>query len=200
MTTIRQREAAAFFRARLDFQTDVSDVHAALAADQPAVRRAEPHAGEGSEPHAGGGSEPHEGGGSEPPAGGSVGGGVAPGPPRQPALIVIDSRSGAAWDQGHIPGAIHLPTADIPTRAAALLDPGVPVVAYCWGPGCNGATRAALALSEAGFDAREMLGGIEYWIREGFPVRTEKGEEIAEPDPLTAPRLIRAVAEAACGC
>ncbi|MEV6847066.1 rhodanese-like domain-containing protein [Actinoplanes sp. NPDC051411] len=151
MTTTRQQEAAAFFHARLDFQTDVSDVHTALAADPS-------------------------------------------------ALIVIDSRSGAAWDQGHVPGAIHLPTADIPARAGALLDPGVPVVAYCWGPGCNGATRAALALSEAGFDAREMLGGIEYWIREGFPVRTEKGEEIAEPDPLTAPRLIRAGAEAACGC
>jgi rhodanese-related sulfurtransferase len=145
MTTTRQQAAAAFFRARLDFQTDVSDVHAALA-----------KAGD------------------------------------RPALILIDSRSTAAWDQGHIPGAVHLPTADIPSRAAALLDPGVPVVAYCWGPGCNGATRAALALSEAGFDAKEMLGGIEYWIREGFPVRTEKGEETAVPDPLTA--------EAACGC
>jgi hypothetical protein len=41
-----------------------------------------------------------------------------------------------------------------------------------------------------------MLGGIEYWIREGFPVRTEKGEELADPDPLTAPRR----ASAACGC
>ena len=162
MTTTRQQQAAAFFRARLDFQTDVSDVRAALTA---------PDSG----------------------------------------LIVIDSRSRAAWDQAHIPGAIHLPTADIPVRAAALLDPDVPVVAYCWGPGCNGATRAALALAEAGYDAREMLGGIEYWIREGFPVRTEKGEETAEPDPLTAPkaigigalavpRMIGVGAEAACGC
>jgi rhodanese-related sulfurtransferase len=147
MTTSHQQAAAAFFRARLTFQTDVSDVHAAL--HRP-----------------------------------------------DPALVVIDSRSQAAWDQAHIPGAIHLPTADIPAQASALLKPGVPVVAYCWGPGCNGATRAALALSEAGFDAKEMLGGIEYWIREGFPVRTEKGDEIADPDPLTAPRR----AGAACGC
>jgi hypothetical protein len=31
-----------------------------------------------------------------------------------------------------------------------------------------------------------MIGGIEYWIREGFPVRTDAGEELGKPDPLTA--------------
>ncbi|MFF5084124.1 rhodanese-like domain-containing protein [Actinoplanes sp. NPDC000266] len=137
MTTTSQvnSSAAAFFAARLDFQTDVSDVRAGL--------------GDG--------------------------------------LVLIDSRSPAAWDQGHIPGAVHLPTAEIATRAAELLDPAVPVVTYCWGPGCNGATRAALALSLAGYSVKEMIGGIEYWIREGFPLRTADGEVTAEPDPLTAP-------------
>jgi rhodanese-related sulfurtransferase len=106
-----------------------------------------------------------------------------------PGFVLIDSRTRASWDQAHIPGARHLPTADIPARAAELLDPAVPVVTYCWGPGCNGATRSALALARRGYEVREMLGGIEYWIREGFPVRTAKGEETAEPDRLTA-----------CGC
>lgn len=175
MTTTRQQAAAAFFRARLDFQTDVSDVRAALSTDQAADQAAN---------HA-----------TDHTAGRAKGNGI-----RTPALVLIDSRSRAAWDQAHIPGALHLPTADIPARATALLDPGVPVVTYCWGPGCNGATRAALALSEAGFDAREMIGGIEYWIREGFPVRTEKGDEIAELDPLTAPRPVGAGTEVACGC
>lgn len=186
MTTTRQQAAAAFFRARLEFQTDVSDVHAALTAIPAAgaVLSSDTAAGE---------------------AGMRLGGETraqvtAPPGAAGPALVLIDSRSRAAWDQAHIPGAVHLPTADIPRLAPALLDPAVPVVAYCWGPGCNGATRAALALSEAGFDAREMLGGIEYWIREGFPVRTEKGEVTAEPDPLTAPRWNRAPASGACGC
>ena len=136
-------EAAAFFAARLKFQTDVSDVHAA----------------------------PDDG------------------------FVLVDSRSRAAWNQGHIPGAVHLPTAEIATRAADLLDPAVPVVTYCWGPGCNGATRAALALALAGYSVREMIGGVEYWIREGFPLRTAEGDVTAEPDPLTAP-----VAAVACGC
>jgi rhodanese-related sulfurtransferase len=139
-------EAAAFFAGRLAFQTDVSDVAAALAGD---------------------------------PSG----------------FVLIDSRSRAAWDQGHIPGALHLPTAEIATRHADLLDPAVPVVTYCWGPGCNGATRAALALAVAGYPVREMLGGVEYWVREGFPLRTPGGDVVAAADPLTAP-----LAGGACGC
>ena len=107
-----------------------------------------------------------------------------------PGFVLLDSRSAAAWAQGHIPGALHLPTAEIPERAAGLLDPAVPVVTYCWGPGCNGATRAALALSLQGYAVREMLGGVEYWAREGFALRTPAGEVAREVDPLVAP----------CGC
>jgi rhodanese-related sulfurtransferase len=107
-----------------------------------------------------------------------------------PGFVLVDSRSSAAWAQGRIPGAVHLPTAEIPEQAAVLLDPGVPVVTYCWGPGCNGATRAALALARLGYVVREMLGGIEYWTREGFPVETDAGLTRTEPDPLTTP----------CGC
>ena len=107
-----------------------------------------------------------------------------------PGFVLVDSRSAAAWQQGRIPGALHLPTADIAGRAAGLLDRDVPVVTYCWGPGCNGATRAALALALQGYAVKEMIGGIEYWIREGFPVVTAAGEVTAPADPLAAP----------CGC
>ncbi|MFD3910229.1 rhodanese-like domain-containing protein [Streptomyces sp. NPDC058603] len=102
-------------------------------------------------------------------------------------FVLIDSRGVAGWQQAHIPGALHLPTADIPARAAALLDPALPVITYCWGPGCDGATRSALALARLGYRVKEMIGGIEYWIREGFPVRTPDGVEQRQADPLTAP-------------
>jgi rhodanese-related sulfurtransferase len=139
--------AMAFFRGRLDFQTDVSDVRDGLL---------------------------HE----------------------EPGFVLVDSRSKVAWEQGHIPEAVHLPTAEIAERAAELLDPAVPVVTYCWGPGCNGSTRAALALALAGYSVKEMIGGVEYWIREGFPVRTAEGLVVAETDPLAAPVALGA----ACGC
>jgi rhodanese-related sulfurtransferase len=110
-------------------------------------------------------------------------------------FVVVDSRSTESWDQGHIPGAIHLPTALIPEQAEQLLDKSVPVVTYCWGPGCNGATRAALALAELGYRVKEMLGGFEYWTREGFEIETWQGRERRTPDPLTAP-----VDADNCGC
>ena len=104
-----------------------------------------------------------------------------------PGFVLIDSRGEQAWNQGHVPGALHLPTADIPALAAGRLDPGVPVITYCWGPGCDGATRAALALAQLGYQVKEMIGGIEYWIREGYAVETSGGSDQRPADPLTAP-------------
>jgi rhodanese-related sulfurtransferase len=104
-----------------------------------------------------------------------------------PGFVLIDSRGGDAWAQGRIPGALHLPTADIPEQADHVLNRSLPVITYCWGPGCDGATRAALALAERGFRVKEMIGGIEYWIREGFPVETNSGVERRPRDPLTGP-------------
>ncbi|WP_434587863.1 rhodanese-like domain-containing protein [Streptomyces sp. A5-4] len=112
-----------------------------------------------------------------------------------PGFVVVDSRSTESWAQGHVPGALHLPTALIPEQAEKLLDKAVPVVTYCWGPGCNGGARAALALAELGYQVKEMLGGIEYWIREGFEVETQEGRERRDADPLTA-----TIGADNCGC
>ncbi|MFI7453619.1 rhodanese-like domain-containing protein [Nonomuraea sp. NPDC049714] len=110
-------------------------------------------------------------------------------------LVVVDSRSVEAWQQGHLPGAVHLPTREIAVRAAEVIPPGTAVVTYCWGPGCNGATRAALEFAELGYEVKEMIGGYEYWVREGFPVRTEDGLIRRPVDDLTAPPLADS-----CGC
>lgn len=115
-----------------------------------------------------------------------------------PGFAVIDTRSTESWDQGHIPGALHLPTAQIPGQADRLLDTSVPVVTYCWGPGCNGATRAALALAQLGYQVKEMLGGFEYWAREGFAVERDAGTERHPLDPLTNVAAAADAIECAC--
>ena len=104
-----------------------------------------------------------------------------------PGFVLLDSRSGEAWAQGHVPGAVHLPGREIEARAPVELDRSVPVVTYCWGPGCNGATRAALALTRLGYRVREMIGGFEYWVREGLPVETAGDVARGPVDRLTAP-------------
>jgi rhodanese-related sulfurtransferase len=108
--------------------------------------------------------------------------------------VLIDSRSQESWDQGHVPGSIHLPHREIAARAADVVPDGVTVVTYCWGPGCNGATQAALAFAQLGYPVKEMIGGFEYWVREGGPIETADGIERRESDPLTAPRGV------ACAC
>ncbi|GGM62933.1 rhodanese-like domain-containing protein [Dactylosporangium sucinum] len=112
-----------------------------------------------------------------------------------PGLVVVDSRGPQAWAQGHVPGAVHLPTAEIALRAPAEIPRDADVVTYCWGPGCNGATRAALEFARLGYRVREMLGGYEYWVREGLTFQTRTGREHRPADDLTAPR--RAVS---CDC
>ncbi|MQY15026.1 hypothetical protein SRB5_52030 [Streptomyces sp. RB5] len=112
-----------------------------------------------------------------------------------PGLVVVDSRGDDAWAQGHIPGALHIPTARIPELAPALIPDGAAVVTYCWGPGCNGATRAALAFARLGYPVKEMLGGFEYWVREGLTYTTPTGPTRRPADDLTAPRT-----GASCAC
>ena len=102
-------------------------------------------------------------------------------------FVLIDSRGAAAWAQGRIVGAIHMPTAEISQRATAEIPLDMPVVTYCWGPGCNGSTRAALEFAKLGYSVKEMIGGYEYWAREGYPVEDVSGRVTRAKDPLTAP-------------
>ncbi|MDT0329735.1 rhodanese-like domain-containing protein [Nocardiopsis lambiniae] len=104
-----------------------------------------------------------------------------------PGFTLVDTRADVAWDQAHVPGAVHLPRTRIAAEAGALVDPSRPVVVYCWGPGCDGAARGALEFARLGYRVKEMAGGIEYWIREGFAVETADGVRRSPADPLTAP-------------
>ena len=87
----------------------------------------------------------------------------------EPDFVLVDVRSRAAFEAGHLPGAISLPYAEIDADTAAALPDGL-VVVYCWGPGCNAATKAAARISALGREVKEMLGGFEYYVREGYPV------------------------------
>ncbi|MET9020084.1 rhodanese-like domain-containing protein [Actinopolymorpha sp. NPDC004070] len=112
-----------------------------------------------------------------------------------PNLVVVDVRSDEAWEQGHVTGAIHLPTNRIAADGARIVPADALVVTYCWGPGCNGATRGALEFARLNRRVKEMRGGFEYWAREGLAVETAQGRSLRPADPLTAP-----LASPACGC
>ncbi|MDP9027223.1 MAG: rhodanese-like domain-containing protein [Actinomycetota bacterium] len=104
-------------------------------------------------------------------------------------FVLVDTRGHVAWQQGRAAGAIHLPTGEISARAASEIPLDAPVVVYCWGPGCNGSTKAALHFSRLGYEVRELIGGFEYWAREGLPVVDDAGPVLRPVDELTGPRV-----------
>jgi rhodanese-related sulfurtransferase len=87
---------------------------------------------------------------------------------------VVDVRSSEHYAAGHVPGALNAPGglgADLPDGVLVL---------YCWGPGCNGADIAAARLTAEGRQVKTMLGGFEYWVREGQPVEGADRAELGE--------------------
>lgn len=103
-------------------------------------------------------------------------------------ILVLDVRNQLAWDQGHIPrcGAPAQDPQRLNELPSASEDPRL--VVYCWGPACNGSTKAALALSLAGYrHVREMIDGFEYWAREGLAIDSATGRRRRAVDELTAP-------------
>jgi rhodanese-related sulfurtransferase len=46
-------------------------------------------------------------------------------------IIAIDTRDAESYVEGHIPGALLVPVADVQTHARELKAAGKPIVAYC---------------------------------------------------------------------
>ncbi len=105
-------------------------------------------------------------------------------------FVLVDVRGDDAWTQGRISGAIHLPYREIADRAPQELDVRVPVVVYCWSPGCNAGQKGAVRFAELGYSVREMIGGYEYWVREGQPSENDAGplERIFDPTVMVVRR------------
>lgn len=85
-----------------------------------------------------------------------------------PGFVLLDVRSPEMFAKGHVPGAVNLPHGKIVAGQMASYTRDTLFVAYCAGPHCNGAARAALRLAQLGFAVKIMAGGITGWLDEGF--------------------------------
>ena len=85
-------------------------------------------------------------------------------------IVVIDARSGSAYEAGHIPGALSFPHREMNPTSTASLDRGKVYVVYCDGIGCNASTKGAYNLARLGFRVKELLGGLDWWCRDGHAV------------------------------
>jgi rhodanese-related sulfurtransferase len=88
-----------------------------------------------------------------------------------PGFVLLDVRSVALFDQGHVPGAISLPHGKIIASRMSAYPQSTLFVTYCAGPHCNGAARAAAKLARLGYAVKIMAGGMTGWIDEGFELQ-----------------------------
>jgi molybdopterin/thiamine biosynthesis adenylyltransferase/rhodanese-related sulfurtransferase len=86
------------------------------------------------------------------------------------APIILDVREQGEYEQGHLPGAVHVPRGHLETRVeTALPDRGRPVIAYCSTQ--NRSALAAVTMKEQlGYeDVSVMTGGFTLWRDRGYP-------------------------------
>jgi len=100
-------------------------------------------------------------------------------------LAVVDARSKAAWQAEHIPGAVNIPHAAMSDLTCGHLDRSLTYVTYCDGIGCNASTKGALNLTKLGFKVKELLGGLDWWKRDGYATdgeRSVSGKRVAKKE------------------
>lgn len=80
---------------------------------------------------------------------------------------VLDVREPGEYRQGHLPGAVNIPMGQLTTRFGGL-DREQPVYVVC--ASGNRSSAMTEVLTAAGFDAINVAGGTDAWIRSGLPV------------------------------
>lgn len=89
-------------------------------------------------------------------------------------IVVIDTRKSWAYDIEHIPSAISFPHPEMDETSTASMNKSKIYVCYCDGIGCNGSTKGSLKMTQLGFNTRELIGGLDWWKRDGY---STEGEE-----------------------
>ena len=88
--------------------------------------------------------------------------------------VLLDVREQDEWQEGHLPGALHVPRGNLESRVEALLpDKDADIVVYC--AGGHRSAFAVKTLDELGYTSlRSMAGGFTDWKRNGFRTTTPR--------------------------
>jgi rhodanese-related sulfurtransferase len=75
-------------------------------------------------------------------------------------LTVLDVREPIEWEQAHVPGSVHIPLGELPTRLGEL--PADTQLLVVCAVGARSA-RAVQYLLQHGYDAVNLDGGLTEW-------------------------------------
>jgi rhodanese-related sulfurtransferase len=92
---------------------------------------------------------------------------------------LIDVRTDVEFQAGHIPGARHVPLADV-QRESAAFDKEHPVVLYCRSGNRSG--PAADAFAASGWHAHSIAGGLIAWSEAGLELEPAGGSVAENPN------------------
>jgi rhodanese-related sulfurtransferase len=95
-------------------------------------------------------------------------------------VVVVDARDPEAYRKEHIPGAINIPHRRMTAETTEQLSRGALIVSYCDGIGCNASTKGALNLTKLGFRVKELIGGLEWWKRDGHETEAHPASSPAD--------------------
>jgi rhodanese-related sulfurtransferase len=87
-------------------------------------------------------------------------------------ITVIDARSAEAFQREHLPGAINIPHRTMSAETTRHIEKTSLVVTYCDGIGCNASTKGALNMLKFDFRVKELIGGLDWWKRDGHNTHT----------------------------
>jgi rhodanese-related sulfurtransferase/DNA-binding MarR family transcriptional regulator len=88
---------------------------------------------------------------------------------RSGTATVLDVRPEDEFRQGHLPGALNIPLAELERRLAEL-PADREIIAYCRGRWCVLSFEAVAALRQQGYQARRLEDGFPEWKVSGLPV------------------------------
>ena len=88
---------------------------------------------------------------------------------RSGTATVLDVRPEDEFGQGHLPGALNIPLAQLERRLAEL-PVDREIVAYCRGPWCVLSFEAVALLRGRGYGVRRLEDGLPEWKMAGLPV------------------------------
>ncbi len=87
--------------------------------------------------------------------------------------LILDVREDYEWEAGHVDGALHIPLEQLPARLEEL-DPDVDVNVICRTGGRS--FRATTWLTENGYSAFNVTGGMGAWQDAEFPMVSDNGQ------------------------
>lgn len=87
-------------------------------------------------------------------------------------LQIVDVRNPDEWSEGHLPGAIHIPLAQLPDRVGEL-EPSASIVLHCKGGGRSSIATSFLQ-SRGMTNVSNLAGGFEAWVAQGLDVEPGK--------------------------